>query len=111
MKCKNCPNWQGTRYSTWADCHYIAFKCVPDLYHCMKHNGFTLWPPFDPHDLKYVGWETIPNFHTIDLPKGVKMEYDLIEDVWYNINGEERVRKIKLPHFQTRKDYKCELHP
>ena len=109
MKCKDCPRWQGLRnYSTWGDCHYVAFEVVNDLYYCLKYNGFGLFPPLDPHDFKYVASETAPNFHNIKIPKGVRIEYELVEDVWYNSNGEERVRKIQLPHFQTRKDYRCD---
>lgn len=110
MRCTDCPRWQGIRYSQWADCHYVAFKLLPELRKAKKYNGFTLTPPLDPHDFKYVFSEDIPNIHKIPpLPTGVRLEYRKEKDVWYNENGEERIRTVKYPYFQTRYDYDCGL--
>jgi hypothetical protein len=56
--------------------------------------------------------ETVPNFNNIKpLKMGVRIDYRLDKDVWYNSNGEERVRKVKLPYFQTHKEYDCDMLP
>lgn len=110
MKCKDCPRWQGIRYSHWADCHHIIFYMVPELGELVKYNGFKVTPPFDPHDFKYVDGTQVPNFHKIrSIPNGVRLQYEMTKDVWYNDNGEERIRNVKLPHFQTYKNFVCPL--
>jgi hypothetical protein len=108
MSCAKCPRWQGTRRSTWADCNYVVCTLVPNWKRLRTRFGFPLRVPFDPHDCKYVDplLRTVLEKRVV-LPKGVRSETIKEDDIVYDDQGGERVGKVKVTYFQTRKDYDC----
>jgi hypothetical protein len=51
--CLTCKHWQGTKYSTWGDCHYVCADLNPRLLDEKNLFGWNFTLPFDPHDVKY----------------------------------------------------------
>jgi hypothetical protein len=64
-------------------------------------------PPFDPHDCKYYEPMLARDMLKVDLPKGVRRDVKVEEDINYDEHGGERVCKAKIVYFQTHKDYDC----
>ena len=104
MKCKNCPYWQGIKYSEWGDCYRVLSEIEPELLTLTKNEilgdeespeiQFTV--PFDPHDVSY--WHHLEEFVILyakalsNLPNlGIRKDYD----------------KQHNCYIQTHKDYVC----
>lgn len=63
--------------------------------------------PFDPHDCKYYEPMLARDMLKVDLPKGVRRDVKVKEDIMFDEHGSERVCKAKIVYFQTHKDYDC----
>lgn len=118
MKCKDCKNWQGTKYSQWGDCYRVVLALNPDLECCFLSNEhgtveqyFTV--PFDPHDVKY--WNFNPYWKTLYdamsnksiAQLGVRVQEDTVDDIIFDRENGERVGRLKLKYFQTHRGYEC----
>ena len=106
MRCSECPKWTGRRNSKWSDCYYVIGSLLPDV-DCIRNRfGFGFRVPFDPHDAKYF-LEKIPRPHDCDIPEGVKIVTVKEKDIWFDDDGNERTRNVRLDFYQTHKDHYC----
>jgi hypothetical protein len=90
----------------------------PDLECCFLSNEYGsvikyFETPFDPHDAKY--WNFNPMWRTLyeamdddNLQDGVRVKEVTVDDIVYDRENGERVGRLKLKYFQTRRDYVCQ---
>jgi hypothetical protein len=106
VKCSECPRWTGRKYSKWSDCHYVVSTLIPNWSDLRTRFGFPVSTPFDPHDAKYLE-ESIPKPHSCDTPEGVRIQHVKEKDIWFDDEGHERTKTVRLDFYQTHKDYYC----
>jgi hypothetical protein len=104
--CATCPHWQGTAHSKWGDCYYIIGILWPKTLTLMNRFGHPLRIPFDAHDIKYFD-EKVYKYLDFNLPDGVRYEIRKENDLTFDEEGNERIRRVKLCYFLTRRDFVC----
>jgi hypothetical protein len=110
MRCKDCPKWQGSRRSKWGDCYCVVGELFPQLYRVehLFREGIRWTTPFDPHDCKYYDPLIRTFFEKMAVvPDGVRKQTVTEDDIVYDEQGGERVGRVKVTYFQTRRDYSC----
>jgi hypothetical protein len=106
VRCNECPHWTGRRNSKWSDCYRVVGTLVPDFDRLYTRFGFLVVLPFDPHDTKYL-LENLPRPHNCDIPEGVRIQSVKEKDIWFDDDGNERTKNVRLDFYQTHKDYYC----
>jgi len=110
MTCNNCAHWQCPNKlrnkNRWSDCYRVIGYLTPEILRIKTRFGFYITLPWSPHDSKYIDGMLIK----MNLDDGVRIEMVTKEDVVYDTEGNERRKKVKLPFYQTHKDYGCEMY-
>lgn len=108
MICRECPRWQGSKYSEWGDCNCVINKLLKlHTYAHLLSEYYTPMVPFDPHECKYYEPRLKEDMMKAKLPEGVRRDVIKKEDVVFDDFGGERIAKVKVVLFQTHKDYDC----
>ena len=106
VKYNECPRWQGTEYSEWADCNWVISDLIPDWQSLRTRFGFPCRTPFDAHDAKYVVG-SIGKPHACDMGERVKIQKRKEKDIWFDDDGNERTKTVTLIFYRTHKDHYC----
>ena len=107
MRCHECVRWQGRKGHKFGDCYCILDIIIPDVINMCNFFGFKLRTPFDPHDCKYFDPFLRKQLEAVAVPKGVRKDIRLEEDIIYDEQGGERIAKVKVTYFQTHRDFSC----
>ena len=114
MQCKDCKYWQGHKHSQWGDCYRVIQHLSRGILtaNLVIGDDVVVWfqPPFDPHEVKY--WQASESFKKeykkllkMELPDGIRKLKQRRDDIKYDAGGGERVGRVTLHFFQTRRDY------
>lgn len=100
MSCKTCKYWQGTKYSTTADCNRVIGSLVPNLTKCKyrdkdKKCEVKLELPFDPHDFNHWYIRSEDFRRRVDVCKKLP-------------NGVTSETVKKVTYYKTDAEFKCE---
>jgi hypothetical protein len=103
MACSSCKYWNGTTYSSCADCYRILSILEPEILNCKYYDedmetDVNLQIPFDPHNTAFwiirsvLFCQLMGLLEGRELPDGITCE---VED--------------GMTFYKTDRDYECEL--